>query len=301
MALTHLDKKILGKYLSDMWKRELCTGRDPANGKWYENGANNDKAGLYGALTDNASTELLFDESQKAYTPESIVCDTATLDNRNGLAPQSTVELAYTYANATTTTHSTTNSIKVGVGFEIKAKASIFGIGGEATSKINFEYTHSWTDSRSENVSQSHTFKQSVPINVPSGRVYQVVLTAKSQQLTVPYRALIYVDGITETWFEGRVKGHYNWSLGAGLAFSKIAQWGLAGSESNSYGRDPKQPYRGVITQHGQVTAAQTADFVAKVYDITDTYKDERAPRLLRIAPRESMPISGVLVEEITF
>lgn len=303
MALTYLDKKVIGTYLSDVWKQELGTGKDPANGKWYEDGANHHHIGLYGGLTDTASTELIFDESQKAYTPEKIVCDTAILDNRNGLAPQSTVELSYTYGNSTTTTHSTTNSIKVGVGFEFKAKATIFGIGGEATTKLSFEYTHSWTKSKSESETESHTFKQSVPINVPTGKVYQVVLMAKSQKLTVPYRALIYVDGITETWFEDRVKGHYNWSMRAGDAFAKIGQWGKAGPESHSYGRDPNRSSRGVITQQGQVTAQQTADFVGKVYDITDSYEDERAPRLARVSPIESASISipGNLVQEIPF
>jgi len=301
MALIHLDKKVIGLYLSDVWKKELGTGKDPANRKWYEDGANHDGIGLYGGLTDTASTELLFDESQKAYTPQKVVCDTATLDNLNGLAPQSTVELSYTYGNSTTTTHSTTNSLKVGVGFEFKAKATIFGIGGEATTKLSFEYTHSWTKSTSESESESHTFKQSVPIHVPSGKVYQVVLTAKSQKLTVPYRALIYVDGWTETWFEDRVKGHYNYSMSAGDAFLRIAQWGKAGAESHSYGRDPKNSSRGVITQYGQVTAQQTADFVAQVFDITDSYKNERAPRLTKVFAIGTVPISGNLVQEIPF
>jgi hypothetical protein len=301
MALTHLDKKVIGTYLSDVWKQELGTAKDPANRRWYEDGANHSGIGLYGGLTDTASTELIFDESQKAFTPESVVCDAATVDNRNGLAPQSTVELSHMYGNTTTTTHSTTNSIKAGVGLEFKAKATIFGIGGEAATKISFEYTHSWTDSTSVSETESHTFKQSVPINVPSGKVYQVVLTAKSQKLTVPYRALIYVHGMTETWFEGRVNGHYNWSMSAGEAFEKIGQWGKAGPESFSYGRDPKNGSRGVITQQGKVTAQQTADFVAQVYDITDSFKDERAPRRARVSAIGSAPMSGKLVQEIPF
>jgi hypothetical protein len=301
MTLTHLDKKVIGSYLSAVWKQELGTGKDPANGKWYEDGADHRGIGLYGALTDTALTELIFEESQKAYTPEIVVCDTATLDNRNGLAPQSTVELSYTYANSTTTSHSTTNSIKVGVGFEFKAKATLFGIGGEATTKLSFEYTHSWTDSTSESETHSYTFKQSVPITVPAGRVYQVILSAKSQKLTVPYRALIYVDGTTETWFEDRVKGHYNWSMSIGDAFAKIGQWGKAGAESHCYGRDPTNYGRGVITQYGKVTAQQTANFVAQVYDITASFKDERAPGLMRVFSVESAPVAGKLVHEIPF
>src|SRR5262249_16064130 len=65
MSLQFLDKTVIGSYLQAMWKRDLNTGKDPANGKWFENGANNDHVGLYGGLTDNAATQLAFNESQK--------------------------------------------------------------------------------------------------------------------------------------------------------------------------------------------------------------------------------------------
>ena len=48
-----------------MWKKHLSTDADPANGKWYERGANGDNFGLYGGLTGDAETELKLDESQK--------------------------------------------------------------------------------------------------------------------------------------------------------------------------------------------------------------------------------------------
>ena len=176
-----------------------------------------------------------------------------------------------------------------------------FGIGADITTKMSFEYTHSWTDSTSESETRSYTFRQSAPITVPAGKVYKVVLTAKSQKLTVPYRALIYVDGVTETWFEDRVKGHNNWSLRAGEAFEKIGQWGKAGAESHSYGRDPQKFWQGVITQYGKVTAQQTANFVAQVYDITASFKDEQEPGVMRLLSVESAPVAGKLVHEIPF
>jgi hypothetical protein len=296
-----LDKKIIGGYVAEVWKKELNTGKDPANGRWYENGAQAGHLGLYGGLTDNASTELIFDEAQKNYYPECVVCDTATLDNRNGLAPQSTVELHHSYSNSTTTTHSTTNSLKVGVAEEIKAKVTLFGIGAESTTKFSFEYTHSWSDSTSVNESNTYTFKQGVTINTPAGKVYKAVLTARSQQLSVPYRAMIYVTGITETWFEDRVAGHYNWQMSAGDAFEKIARWGLAGSESHCYGRDPKDPCAGTIAQNGRVTARQTSDFVAKIYDITDTYEDETEQGMLKTCSVHAHPLMARLVMEIPF
>ena len=300
MALQFLDKTTIGSYLQRMWQRDLNTGEDPANGKWWENGANNDHIGLYGGLTDNASTQLAFNESQKQYIPEAVVCDTATIDNRNGLAPSSTVQLAYNYSKSSSTTHSTTDSIKVGIGVDIKASATIFGVGADVTTKFSFEYTHAWGTSNTETESQSYTFSQSVPVTVPSGKVYQVVLTAMSQKLVVPYTATVYVSGTTETWFEDRINGHYNWMMDAGTAFANIGQWGLAGSQSPQY-------TRAGVTQSGTVTAQQTTQFVATVYDITETFKPDGHPPALRrtialdAAGQSADPVQGVVVQRIEF
>jgi hypothetical protein len=170
MALQFLDKNVIGQYLREMWKKNLNTGEDPANGKWFENGANTDGRGLYGGLTDTASTSLIFDESQKSYTPQDIIADSATIDNRNGLTPNSTVTLSYAYADSTSSTQTTTAAIKIGVGFDFKASATIFGIGGEATTKFSFEFSYSWTDSKTETQTKTRTFSQAVPVAVPTAR-----------------------------------------------------------------------------------------------------------------------------------
>lgn len=298
MSLTFLDKATISSYLQKMWQKDLNTTEDPANGQWYENGANNDNIGLYGGLTDNAATQLQFNEAQKQYIPEAVVCDTATLDNRNGLAPSTTVQLSYSYAKSSSTTHSTTDSIKVGVGVDIKASATIFGVGADVTTKFSFEYTHSWGTSTTETETNTYTFSQSVPVTVPEGKVYQVVLTALSQKLVIPYTATVAISGTTETWFEDRINGHYNWMLDAGTAFADIGQWGLAGSDSTSYSAAG-------VTQSGTVTAQQTTQFVAQVYDITATYQPNSvAPAIARaatIAPNGSSaaPVQGRLVKSI--
>ncbi len=300
MPLTFLDKATVGSYLSQMWKKDLNTGEDPANGKWYENGANNDGAGLYGGLTDNAATQLQFDDAQKQYIPEQVVCDTASLDNRNGLAPQTTVQLSYNYTKSSSTTHTTSDSIKVGVGVDIKASATIFGIGADVTTKFSFEYTHSWGTATTESESQSFTFSQSVPVTVPQGKVYQVVLTAMSQKLVIPYTAIVHVSGKTETWFEDRINGHYNWGMDAGSALQNIAQNGLAGTQSSSFSAAG-------VSQTGTVTAQQMTQFTAQVFDITSTF-DASTPQqgIMRraVVPLHGQPLAplqGVLVHTIPF
>jgi hypothetical protein len=300
MALQFLDKTLIGSYLSAMWKKDLNTGEDPPNGKWYENGANGDGIGLYGGLTDSAATQLQLNESSKQYLPEAVVCDTATLDNLNGLAPSSTVQLSYQYSKGSSTTHSTTDSIKVGVGVDIKASATIFGIGADVTTKFSFDYTHSWSTTTAETESQTYTFSQSVPVNVPEGKVYQVVLTAMSQKLIIPYTATIGITGTTETWFEDRINGHYNWSMDAGSAFANIGAWGLAGSQSPSYSAAG-------VSQSGTITATQTTQFVAKIYDITATYKPQgMVMAIARSAPikpgvQPPHPVQGAFVREVAF
>jgi hypothetical protein len=272
MSLAHLDKQLIRKYLSEVWKKQLKTRQDPANRRWYETGANHDGIGLYGGLTDDASTELIFDEAQKSYVPQDVICDNVGCDNRDWPEPQEMVaELTYTKATSTSVSHSTTDAIKAGVGLEFKAKATIFGIGGEATTKFSLEFTHSWTDSKSETASESDAIKESLRVLVPARKWYRVELVATSQTLVIPYRALIYVRGATETWFEDRVAGHYNYMMTAGEAFTKIAQWGIAGADSHCYGADPRNPSVGVITQYGKVTAQRSTNVRARKYDITDT------------------------------
>ena len=121
MALTNLVEALVVDHLKRLWRARLgphpgAPGTDIVYGTQLTSG-----------LRDQAATELVFDESQKDYIPASIVCDTATIDNRNGLAPHASVELSYTYAQSVSSSHSTSNSIKVGVGADIKGKATIFG------------------------------------------------------------------------------------------------------------------------------------------------------------------------------
>lgn len=271
MALQFLDKAKIGSYLTAMWQKDLKTDEDPANGEWYEKKPNGKTGGLYGGLTDNAETKLEFDEASQKYFPELAVRDTATLDNRNGLAPHAKARLVYQYTNSATTTHSTSNSVKVGIGLEITAKATIpiIGAGGEVKTTFNFDYTHEWGDTQSKTESKTLVFSQSVEIDVPTGKVYQAVLEALGQKLIVPYTATIKVTGMTETWFEDRIDGRYNYKMLARDAFEKIRKWKLAGSESSSFSRKG-------FSQKGTVSAEQTTHFVAKIYDVTEAYEKEK-------------------------
>jgi hypothetical protein len=267
MSLNYLDTSKIQQYLTTMWQKNLSTSEDPANGQWYTNGANGDGIGLYGGLSDSIESQVQFDESSKSSTAAlAVVVDTATVDNTNGLSPNSTATLTYQHSVSTQTSHTTTNSITATAGASIKGNATILGTGVEATVSFSFSYTHSWQDTTSTTTTDTTTFSQSVPMTVPTGKIYMAELTADAQQLTVPYTAAILVSGTTETWFADRINGHYNWNMNAASAFQNIGSSGAAGADSQYY---TSMNGQGAVIQNGTMVVSQSVNFKVKIYDIT--------------------------------
>jgi hypothetical protein len=295
MPLQGLDKKIMRQYLTAFWKKELNTGQDPSNkGKWLEKGAQGG-GGLYGALRDTFSKEVEFDESGKKLIPELVTLCTDTFVNLHlPYKLHATARLSHTFQNSVTSSHSTTDSVKTGLEYEFKTGFLV----AESKMKVSFEFSHSWTSGVAKTESKSFTVDEAVDLDVPPGRVYKVVLEGKSLKLSIPYRAFIYVDGYTETWFEDRVKGHYNYRQTIGGVFQKIAEWGLAGKDSKYFSREGN---RGVITQEGAVNAQHTSDLEVHVYDITASYKEgeELVSRELQTYPIDAKPTKGILIKKI--
>lgn len=293
MALQFLDKRLIGQYIVDAWQNALDTELDPADGQWYTNGPNNSRLGLYGGLTDTLASELTFDESKKIFTPHQVVAATAIVDNRNGLTPSSTVTLSYTYSDSLSSSHSTTNALKVGIGLDIQGKTDFFGVGGSVTTKFSFEYSYSWTDATTKTVTETKTFSQAVPVQVPKGSVYQARLFCNKDELTIPYRALIYLSGQSESCFASPVNGQKIWRVNAGELCAWINRYGSAESESYKYGRDPQDLSRGVIALQGTLTATQTTNFTAGSYDVTDSFKVTQSPSVDRTILPDSAPTPG--------
>lgn len=263
MSLTILDQNQIASTLSDMWKKHLGTDKDPANGQWYTDGANHDGVGLYGGLTDTIDQSATFDEANKKFTPTQRLAASSVVDNRNGLVGNTTVTLSYQYTDSVSTTHTVSNSVKVGIGLEFKAKAEIFGIGGEATTKFSLDYTYTSSDASSSTQTRSQTVSQNVAVNVPAGKVYKAVLVGSSQQLDIPYTVNVRVSGTTETWFEDRVNDHYNWLMDIGSAF------GLAGNPLYTNAGNGQ----GVaVAMKGTLTAQQSTDFSVEIWDVTAQY-----------------------------
>jgi hypothetical protein len=248
-----------------MWKKNLNTDEDPSNnGRWNTSGANGDSIGLYGGLTDSIDTAATFDQANQHYSPTQRLAASSIIDNRNGLASSSSVTLQYQYSDTVSTTHTVSNSVKAGVAFEFKAAAEIFGIGGDATTKFSIDYTYTSTDATTSTQTRTETVSQNVTVTPPTGKVYKAVLLGSAQQIDVPYKVNIHVTGTTETWFEDRVNGHYNWMMDAGSAFANFNNPAYINSNG------------GLVTGvSGILTAQQTTDFLVQIWDITNSFSDK--------------------------
>ena len=300
VTLQFLDKRLIGAFVIDAWQNQLNTETDPADGQWFTNDPNNN-GGLYGKLTDTLASELVFDESKKIFTPHQVAAVTAIADNRNGLTPNQTVTLSYSYQDSTSSTHSTTNALKVGIGIDVKFSGNLVFAGTEVTTKFSVEYSYSWTDATTITKTETKTFTQAVPVQVPLGKVYQVVLLCNKDEFTMPYSANIYLSGQSVASFASPVNGQKSWIVDAGTLCMWIQQYGSAGVESYKYGRDPKDPARGMISLQGSITATQTANFTARTLDITDTFRGQAfdfEKELLGL----SLPVaSASVVNELAF
>ena len=271
MSLKFLDKRFIGAIIVDAFQQHFDTEMDPANGQWFTNGPNNN-GGLYGSLVDSLASSLVFLQNEVVMTPHKLAADTAIIDNRNGLTPKSSVTLAYSTTETATTSHSTTNALKTGVGVDIKASGTFLGVGVDVTTKISTEYSFSWTDAVTKSTAETKQFSQTVPTEVPQGKVFQVVLTCDKTDLKAPYYADITITGNATANFASPVNGQNTWVIDAGTLCEWINKFGSAGSESPMYMRDPNNPDQGLIRMRGTLTSAITANFVVNTYDITDTY-----------------------------
>ena len=269
-GLQQLDPETLRQWVGHAWQRALKTFEDPANFKWYTNGPNNDAIGLYGGLSD-ADPEVTVEQGGLKCTSRTIDAARDIVDNRNGLAPQSTVHLSHEYIDSTTTSIDFTNSLHIGV--SIKASAGVIIAGTEVT--LGVDYTYSTSSTTSQTKEMKTTYSVDLPVTVPDGKVYKAVLTQTTQTATVPFTATIVVKGQSETWFAERVHGHYNWSASAGDVFGWINQYDVAGKDSPRC-RDNGDG-TGALTISGTLTR-QTNVFQNQVRDITDKPSDPDFP-----------------------
>ncbi|NNP76016.1 hypothetical protein A7P54_06200 [Acinetobacter sp. Ac_3412] len=263
MSVKHLDKLYLRSLLTDFWKKELNTNKDPANGKWYEKGTQND-GGLYGDVSDADDVEIIFHQDQAKLEKNQVTIIHSDFDNsKSNIGTEFSTELSDTCTLAKTHTTTKSHTIKFGLGYEVKAKAGIVFVDVEETIKVNFEYQYATSKTESTTESSSQTIKQTIKCIVPAGKIYRASLVCTKQRLLIPFTALIAFKGTTGTWFESRVDNHYHWISSIGHAFQQINAKKLAGNDSERF------TVRG-IEDKGMMDNSQQFDFKIIISDITD-------------------------------
>lgn len=261
MSLTILDPYRLTALLTGMWQKRLGTDEDPANGKWFTNGANGNSVGLYGGLTDSMASNAVLDVRNQQYRSRQIVAAASVVDNRNGQAPKSSPTLTYTYEDEVSMDLSKSDAVLRGAPVSFTAKTELCGDGGDASTKMSIDYSYSSTDESSRTQKRSQSVTQQVEVVVPDGKVYKAVLLASEQWFEVPCALNVYVTGTTETWFEDRVNDHFNWTMDIGSAFA------LAGDPL--YRQDPQTGKGFSPAVGGILKGQQTTDFVVQIWDVT--------------------------------
>lgn len=274
MTLQYMNPLAIGGVLTKAWQKSMGNDWDPANGQWYTNGANGDGIGLYGGLTDSIDSVASVGAPVYATDPGSLkqtIATMSTVDNRNGLMTSgSTVTLSHTYTTSQTFTHTTTSSTAIGVSQQYTLGIQLPGATIGASTTLSFNKTWSTADSTTDSTSNTTTFQQAVTVLPPKGKVYQAVLTFIQNKASVPYWLNLHCNGTTETWYESRWNGHYNWRNSAASLVS-----GLTAADYQSLGLDPSQWgvdgsgiwAKGVV---GQFDVDLVGAFTVSVIDVTD-------------------------------
>jgi len=177
--------------------------------------------------------------------------------------------LSFGYQVGHVSSHSTSSSI----GAEIDEEVDVdFGV---AQSKTTFKFTTSmsWSQSTEDSVVTTVTSGVTVPVTVPTGKVYETDLIYTQEELDVPYTLNTTVTGVSETWFESRVQGHYNWGEDIGDIFVTIAEKGLAGDDSPKFSKDPTTG-AGLFTLSGLAKLYGGGNYTIKTYDVTPKTDD---------------------------
>ena len=211
-------------------QNQLQTESDPTAGKWFRHGPNN-SVGLFGGLTDILVTDLVFEPGPANVNRAKDVALSTTLDHRSGLLNESaaTNTLQWQITNSTTTSHSKTNSVKDSLTTKYSVKIGTATL-GEVSKELSygFEYSYSWADTEAVTLTDTKTFTSSIPLKVPQGKAYKLLVLADKKSLKVPYRALIRLKGVSEANFEHPLQGKTQHAADAGTVCSWIKKYGGA-------------------------------------------------------------------------
>jgi hypothetical protein len=267
MAIQFLDTKALIPTLMDAWQSHFDTEVDAADGKWFAVGPNGN-GGLFGSLTDSVAGELVFEASSRVFSRTQMTAATGIVDNRNGNTPQMSLTLTHSYENSSTTSQEVSDSVTAGTSCTISGETPVLGV----EIGVSFEYTHSWSEDSSETKGETTEYSQEVQISVPSGKVYQTVLTCDKYDLEIPYFADIRLTGSSTANFRSPVQGKNAWTVDAGTLCGWIAEHGTGTLPNVVFLCDGSNPKQGLVRMRGLLRATKTVNFAVHTEDITSSY-----------------------------
>jgi len=274
MTLQYINPDVMKAVLTKAWQKAMNNDSDPANGQWYTNGANGDGVGLYGGVSDSIDNVASVGAPSYASDPGNLkqtIGALSIVDNRSGLMTvPAAVTLSHSYSTTQAFTHTTTPSINVGVSQWYVLQITLPGASVGGSTPIAFEKTWVTSNSTLDHTTNAATFQQTIQVLPPKGKVYQAVLTYIQNKAVVPYWLNLHCSGETETWYEGRLNGHYNWMNSAPSLVGTLtaADYVALGLDPTAWGVDQLGIWTKGVT--GELQVDLIGAFCVSVIDITN-------------------------------
>ena len=301
MTINFLHRHRLGAIVFDAWQKHLETRKDPAAGQWFsDDPAGN--GGLFGNLSDELAPALTFEPAARTFGVHKMAVATGLVDNRKGQSSFATVDLSHTCRDSVTTSHLVSKLVRTGLPVLIQNKLGPEVFGNDFDVSFAADYVHSWADATAVTDSAPRSFNLAVPVrDVPKGRVYQVMLVANRQMMSVPYRADIILKGMTTAHFANRINGERIWRATAGDLCEWVNRHDSAGDDSWFFSRDPLDPRQGRVSLQGMLPAVRNVNFSVQMLDVTEDFDPawvEKAPAPMLRAVSNGRVVNEVLVNE---
>lgn len=324
VELKYFSLNALGSYAVNAWQNhlKLTADDDPTSGQYLMTGKKDTtgvtSGGLLGDLKDELVTELVFEDGQARVNTSKELAATDTVDNRNGLFDPDTPQpftLGWEITNSTTAQHSVTNSIKAGISEQLSFGGEYFA---RSATTISFEYSYSWTDTKSNTKTDTKSFSKTTNVKVPKNKVYKAFVMADRDKASIPYSAQVRLSGVSEAIFPKAVKdpetgeSKDRYSADAATICSWIDKYGSAAwtdargrrvEDEMSFGpEDPDDPKnkRAIASLRGEMKVEQSVNFISYVVDVTSSYVvDPDSKAVIAQLKRGETPEETVLVETI--
>jgi hypothetical protein len=283
MALSTFDEQVYGhQYLVQAWQEYLNTSKDPANGEWWTNSPTNDNMGLYGGL-DDEQQPTNFDTDNQTYIPIQGTSQSVRTDNTNGLNPEVTAKLGYSYSQGNTTQHTVSDAISASVSEAVNVNFEVAG----STTTFKLTDTLTLTDSSTHSTVTTVDSEVDVPVQVPTGKIYETYLTYLQEELDVPFTMQVTITGNSETWFDDRVNGHYNWVQDIGDLTIVMGQNSIGESDGVSWSWGFSPVSEGVLNLSGIAKMYAGGAYTVKTIDVTPSTAATKAERDALVADAE--------------